>query len=582
MTVPLEFPPTVLREYAVLADGERGAVIGPHGDVVWLCVPRWDSDAVFSTLIGGAGVYAVSPVGRYVWGGHYEDGSLIWRSRWVTTDATTECREAMAFPGAPGTAVLLRRVIATDGPARVRVVLDLRAGFGKQRMRELHRDDEGVWSARAGSVRLRWSGGERAEPSGDAGLSLDLHLAPGTHHDLVLELSEEPLGDRVQPEIAWQATEQAWSDAVPGLGEVIGRRDARHAYAVLRGLTSSGGGMVAAATTSLPERAEAGRNYDYRYVWIRDQCYAGQAVAADGAHPLLDDAVRFVAQRLLADGPRLAPAYRVDGARVPDERRLTHLSGYPGGADRVGNWVNEQFQLDSFGEALLLFAAAASRDRLESEHWKAVETAVAAVEQRWREPDAGLWEIDNRRWAHSRLTCAAGLRAVARWGATTTQAAAWSSLADAIVADTAADCLHPSGRWQRSPEDDKVDAALLLPAIRGAVPTDDPRSVATLAAVLADLVRDDYVYRFRQDPRPLSEAEGAFLLCGYLAALAAKQQGRDVQARGWYERGRAACGPSGLYAEEYDVVQRQLRGNLPQAFVHALLLECSVRLATHP
>ena len=102
---------------------------------------------------------------------------------------------------------------------------------------------------------------------------------------------------------------------MPQLGDTIAPRDARHAYAVLRGLTSSGGGMVAAATMSLPERAAQGRNYDYRYVWIRDQCYAGQAVAADGPHPLLDDAVRFVAQRLLEDGPKLKPAYTITGGR---------------------------------------------------------------------------------------------------------------------------------------------------------------------------------------------------------------------------------------------------------------------------
>jgi hypothetical protein len=113
--------------------------------------------------------------------------------------------------------------------------------------------------------------------------------------------------------------------------------------------------MVAACTTSLPEHTRQGRNYDYRYAWIRDQCYAGQAVAKHGAHPLMDDAVRFVTERLLTDGSQLTPAYTVDGGPVPDQRRL-QLAGYPGGSDIVGNWVNQQFQLDAFGEALLLFA----------------------------------------------------------------------------------------------------------------------------------------------------------------------------------------------------------------------------------
>ena len=133
--------------------------------------------------------------------------------------------------------------------------------------------------------------------------------------------------------------------------------------------------------------------------------------------------------------------------------------------------------------------------------------------------------------------------------------------------------MHAEGRWQRSPTDQQVDASLLLPAIRGGIPPDDPRSLATLKAVARDLTQDGYCYRFRPDQRPLGEAEGAFLLCGFLMALAWSQQGDVVRAARWFERNRAACGPAGLVSEEFDVRQRQLRGNLPQAFVHAALLE---------
>src|SRR4051812_2256502 len=189
----------------------------------------------------------------------------------------------------------------------------------------------------------------------------------------------------------------------PGWATAPAPHAPRRSYAVLRGLTSIGGGMVAAATTSLPERADAGRNYDYRYVWIRDQCYAGQAVAAAGAHPLLDDAVAFVADRLRADGKRMAPAYTTTADPVPDQRHLD-LPGYPGGYDIIGNWVNTHSQPDALGEGLLLFAAAAKHARLDTQHWSAAETAAAAIAARWQEPDAGIWEIDNRAWTHSRLT----------------------------------------------------------------------------------------------------------------------------------------------------------------------------------
>jgi hypothetical protein len=576
------FPPHVLRDYALIADGERGGLVGPRGDIVWMCAPQWHSDAVFAALIGGPGIYAITPASRFVWGGYYEDGTLIWRSRWITEGGIIECREALARPAASHRVVVLRQVIARECAAHVDVALDPRAGFGQHGLRSLSRDDHGAWTGRAGELFLRWSGevaGAKVHRAGEqARLTVSLTVPPGQSRDLVLELSCAPLP--AQPPDAsalWHTTHAQWAGEAPPLEGSIATRDARQAHLVLRGLTSSSGGMVAAATTSLPERAEEGRNYDYRYAWIRDQCYAGQAAAAAGAYPLLDGAVRFVAGRLHADGPTMAPAYTVDGGRVPDQRRLD-LPGYPGGFDLVGNWVNRQFQLDALGESLLLLAAAARHDRLESGGWRAAEIAAGAIAQRWQEDDAGIWEIDDRAWTHSRLTCVAGLRAAARSGTSQAQAADWSGLADVILADTAARAVHPSGRWQRSPDDSAMDAALLLPPIRGAIAADDPRTLQTLHAYLTELTEDDYGYRFRHDERPLGAAEGAFVLCGFIVALALHQQGHEVEATRWFERNRAACGSPGLYSEEYDVAERQLRGNLPQAFVHALLLECAVRL----
>ncbi len=568
----------VLREYALLADGHRGIVVGPRGDFAWLCLPQWDGEAVFSSLVGGPGVYVVSPADTdFVWGGSYEDGTLIWRSRWITAeDSVVECREALRLPADPERAVVLRRISCLRGRARVRAVLDAQADFGAHQMSEISRSGD-VWTARTGGVALRWSGaGEATRRQG--ALTLDLDLEAGDEHDLVLELSTGSLPEEApDAALSWAETEQVWAESVPQPEVSIAPRDARHAYAVLRGLTLPGGGMVAAATTSLPERAETSRNYDYRFSWIRDQCFAGQAIAADGPHPLLDDAVSFVSARLLEDGANLTPAYTIGGEAIPPQRRLD-LPGYPGADVRVGNWVRDQFQLDAFGEALLLFGAAARHDRLDAQHWRAAEAAVAAIEKRWQDPGAGVWEVNNDRWAHSRLICAAGLRAMAR-SAPLRQAAAWESLADTLVSDASNDSLHPDGRWQRSPTDDRVDASLLLPAIRGAVPAEDPRSRATLNAVRDDLGSDYFLYRFRHDERPLSAAEGAFVMCGFDMALALHQVGEEAEALRWFERNRTACGPPGLFSEEYDVNQRQMRGNLPQAFVHALMFESARRLA---
>jgi alpha,alpha-trehalase len=575
--------PHVLREYALLADGERGIVVGPRGDYVWMCFPGWDSAGIFSSLIGGSGAYAITPQERCVWGGYYEPRSLIWRSRWVTDEATIECREALALPSDPDRAVILRRVLAREGTARVNVVLNPRGDFGESPMGKLAKRDDGVWTSELEEIGMCWTGGQDAEPRADGhrgkALMLSLTLREGESHDFVLVLARKG-SDREppDPDWAWQGAEAEWHERIPDFERTVAPRDARHAYAVLAGLTSSRGGMVAAATTSLPERARGGRSYDYRFAWIRDQTYAGQAVARAGPFPLMDDAVRFVAERLLQDGEQLKPAYTIAGGRVPDQRRLS-LPGYPGGTDIVGNWVNKQFQLDAFGEALLLFAAAAGHDHLEADGWRAAEVAVEAIAKRWREPDvdAGIWEIEPDAWTHSRLICAAGLRQIAGCRPAGEQAARWVSLADEIVSDTAAHALHYTGRWQRSPSDERADAALLLAAIRGAVPAEDPRSIATLRAVQEELTEDGYCYRFQPDARPLGEAEGAFLLCGFMMALAYGQRGDHVAAARWFERNRAACGPPGLCSEEFDVRQRQLRGNLPQAFVHALLLECAVQ-----
>jgi alpha,alpha-trehalase len=289
-----------LREYALIADGERGALVGPRGDIAWMYAPQWHSDAVFATLVGGAGCYTVTPADpRHVWGGYYEDGSLIWRSRWITTDGVIECREALAYPGDAGTAVLLRRIQAIDIPARVRVRLDVRAGFGRHAMTSLECGT--AWTGRAGPLYLRWSGGQAAAVCPDGGLALELTVAPGDRHDFVLELSRQPLrAGPVAAEGTWRATEAAWARELPAFADSLAPRPSRHSYAVLAGLTSGSGAMVAAVTTSLPERAEAGRNYEYRYAYL-------------------------------------------------------------GGSARVGSWVDKQFQLDALGEALLESAARLAR-----------------------------------------------------------------------------------------------------------------------------------------------------------------------------------------------------------------------------
>ncbi|MBO8192486.1 glycoside hydrolase family 15 protein [Streptomyces oryzae] len=584
--------PWALRDYAFLGDGERGALISPRGELVWLCAPHWDSDAVFSQLIGGPGQYTVRPADNWqVSGGFYENGTLVRVSRWVTSQAVFVTREALALPTDPERLVLLRQVSVESGPssgAGVRLVLDPRPGFGQAEPGGWQRSEERfgpadtapVWTTSGGGLRLRWTGAPEARPDADGALRGTFTLREGERRDLVLEISTERAvgAGSLEPHGLWEETLRRWRQMVPDCDGLLAPRDARKAYAVLHGLTSSAGGMVAAATTSLPEHAGEGRNYDYRYAWLRDQSYAGIAVAAHGPHPLLDSAVDFVTARVLADGEALRPAYTVTGEAVPAERSLG-LSGYPGGSDRVGNQAGRQFQLDTFGEVLQLYAAAARHGHLENRDVRrAAEVAVTAVEHNWQRPEAGLWELEERWWTHSRLSVVTGLRALAAQ-LPERAAARPRALAEEVLAATRARCLRPDGVWGRAADDPKVDAASLLPLARGCLAEDDPSAARTVAAVQQELAEDGYVYRFRHDGRPLAAAEGAFLLCGFMMALVTDRLGDRPAAYRWFERNRAAYGPPALYAEEFDVEQRQLRGNLPQAFVHALLLESAVRLA---
>lgn len=565
-----------LRDYAFVADGERGGLIGPQGDMSWLCFPRWDSPAVMSGLLGGGGGYHVHPDGRFVGGGWYEERTLIWVQRWITEDAEVESRSAFSLPGRHESLTILRTLTVLRGSADLDIALDVRAGFDRHKLRQATYDGTS-WRARSDNVHVLWSGiGPDVEQTPGGALTAKPTLREGATLDLALVLSLDAEVETPDCSELWAATRDGWRRRVPDRKSRVTTRDSQHAYAVLSGLTADTGGTVAAATLGLPEKAGGGRSFDYRYVWIRDLCYVGQAVALGDDLALLDDAVRFVTARIEQYGEHLAPAYRIDGSPVPAEQPL-ELAGYPGGGGGViGNWVNRQFQLDAWGEVLLLLAAADGRDRLGSDGWQAAEKATEVIAARWQEDDAGIWELEPAPWTHSRLMCAAGLRTIARRPSALYNAGRWAALADEIVADTSRTSLHRTGRWQRSPEDPRVDAALLLAGLRGAVAADDPRTLATLEAVLQQLTHDGYAYRFRYGDSPLGRTEGAFLLCAFLVSEALEQQGRYEESARWYERTRAACGTPGLFTEELDVQQRQLRGNLPQAFVHAMLLRMTL------
>src|SRR5699024_4635270 len=228
-----------------------------------------------------------------------------------------------------------------------------------------------------------------------------------------------------------------------------------------------------------------------------------QAVAKLGPNPLLDAALRFITDRILEDGEELKPAYRVDGGPVPQQHDIG-LPGYPGGSSIAGNWIGEQFQLDTFGEALNLYASAAQYDILDASCWQAVRLCRDIIENHWQQPDAGIWELHDAYWTHSRLSCVAGLRSI------TTQmdsgeAASFEALADTIMAEISTSCVREDGAWAQRSDASGPDAALLLPLVRGATGMDDPRASATLRAIRNELNKDGHIYRFQHGAKPLGQ-----------------------------------------------------------------------------
>jgi alpha,alpha-trehalase len=568
-----------IRDFAFIADGNRGALIGPNGDVSWMCFPGWSDPAVFAKLLDPKGIFDIYPVDHFVTGGHYEESSLIWHSRWVTHHAILESRDALAYPSTPERAILLRRVVALEGGGDVVIEFAPAADYGRRALKGWRRNGD-VFVARAGALATRLvvpSSVEVISSSGADGLAFHLKVMPGECFDFVAEFSSGATNSDgpLDAEELWHATEATWRGSVPPCTGVTAAPDVRRSLAVLRGMTGDHGGTVAAATTSLPERDGSDRNYDYRFCWVRDTCYVGQAGAAiAGGEAILDDAVRWVGNRLREAGTHTSPAYLGNGDPIFPPEKL-NLPGYPGGTDVVGNRVREQFQLDLFGDSLLLFARAASAGRLDLEGWRAAEIALDAIEQHWDEPEAGIWELQPNRWTQSRLICVAGLRAISYSDAPAAWSARAFSLADHLLDQTNATSLHPSGRWQRAPNDDRVDAALLLAEIRGALLPSDPRSAMTRDCIAQELVKDHYLYRYKDPGDELGDGEGAFLICNFWMALAQFGAGASVESARWFERGRSAMSTTGLFSEEFDTGQHQLRGNLPQAFVHATLVEAA-------
>jgi GH15 family glucan-1,4-alpha-glucosidase len=351
------------------------------------------------------------------------------------------------------------------------------------------------------------------------------------------------------------------------------------------------GGIVAAPTTSLPERLGGSRNWDYRYCWVRDATLTLEALLIGEYHQEATRWRQWLLRTLAGDPNSMQIMYGVAGERRLTELELEWLPGYAASTPvRTGNAAHAQLQLDVYGELTdVLWQSSRSGAELGADTWSLVLLLLDALEDRWREPDEGIWEVrgPRRHFTHSKVMCWVAFdRAVqiAEHGGYDAPIERWRKVRDDVHAEVCARGYNDRlGHFVQSYDSEALDASLLMIPIVGFLPGDDPRVVSTIDAIRVRLTEHGFVMRY--DPTDASvdgigEKEGVFLPCSFWMVEALTLAGRRHDARKLFERLLRVANDLGLYAEEYDPAERRLLGNFPQAFTHLALVAAAHTL--HP
>jgi GH15 family glucan-1,4-alpha-glucosidase len=579
-----------IEDYGLIGDLQTAALVGRDGSIDWLCLPRFDSAACFAALLDDerAGRWLLAPTG----GGtctrrRYRGHSLVLDTEWDTPEGTVRVTDLMPVRGeAPD---VVRIVECLSGRVTLRTDLRLRFDHGHVL----------PWLRRAGADRVAVAGPDAVwlrTPASlaerDGGWSGEFTVRAGERVPFVLTHAASwlPRPRPVDPDRALAATEQFWADWIRRC-EYHGRWDdaVRSSLVVLKGLTyAPTGGIVAAATTSLPEELGGSRNWDYRYTWLRDATFTLQALLGTGyvreAEAWRDWLLRAVA----GDPARLRIMYSLDGSRRMPEHELPWLSGYEGSRPvRVGNAAADQFQLDVWGEVLqgLHLARQAGLDTTD-DAWAVQRRLLDFLEGAWDRPDNGLWEVrgPRRHFVHSKVLAWAGLDsavdAVQRLGLDG-PVDRWRALRDRIHADVCARGYDAErGTFTQSYGSRQLDAALLLIPRVGFLDWSDPRVAGTVDAVRRELSEDGLLRRYPEGSDDgLPGAEGAFLACSFWLVDALAGTGRRDEAVRLFERLLDLRSDLGLLAEEYDTAAGRQVGNTPQAFSHVGLVNAARHLS---
>jgi GH15 family glucan-1,4-alpha-glucosidase len=581
-------------DYGLIGDTRTAALVASDGAIDWLCAPHFDSDPVFGRLVGGsaAGTFRVGPASSAtLFTRRYRPGSATLETIWNADGAQLTLVEGMVGEIAgrllPAT-MLVRRLTARGGSVDVTIEFDPRIGEAHRSPRAVRRGARLVCSRNSLAVALE----TRPDIGIQAGRSTSARLEPDRPLTLVLALAHrEPLV-YVDPDAAWEALkadEQRWRAWTEEIDTEIPFRDpVVRSLLTLRLLTySPSGAPVAAPTTSLPEELGGIRNWDYRFTWPRDASIGvGTFLGAGKKH----EAGMFLGWLLHAsrlDRPRLPVLLTLHGKHPRPERTL---DGWPGYADsrpvRVGNGAADQHQLDGYGWVLdAAWLITRAGQPLSSEAWRAVRGFADRVCDRWREPDAGIWEIrgDPQHHVHSKLMAWLALDRALRIADTRRlskrRRQRWRVERD-FIAEQVRDHGFRDSRnsYTRSYGSDELDAAILILPLLG-LDQDGHRVRDTVDAIQRDLgAGGSLLYRYRPGSDGLPGSEGAFLPCAFWLVQALAKTGRVDEAVERFGALLQLATPLGLYAEEMDPASQEHLGNFPQALTHAALVQAALAL----
>jgi GH15 family glucan-1,4-alpha-glucosidase len=594
-----------IAEYGLLADCTSAALVDRDGSIDWLCLPHYDSPAVFARILDpDAGHWSITPAGPATSERRYLPGSLVIETTFHTPSGTVRLVDAMAFEqgqrghdlGRGALHELLRLVEGVSGSVELELELAPRPEYGL--VRPLFRQEDGGGRTFGGNP-IAVSAGVPVQIE-DSTMRARFTVRAGERVGFGLRwasaVSERPVAcppelvsARIEDTVAGWASWESEHDVYDGPN----RDRIRFSTRVLKGLTfRPTGAIVAAPTCSLPEGVGGERNWDYRYSWIRDASLTLEALYIGACSDEAEEFVSFMTSSAggLASGGALQIMYGIRGEHDLSERELPHLRGWRESRPvRVGNGAWNQTQLDVYGE--LLNALHLYHERLGELHPEIQRFAASLADtaaRRWRETDAGMWEMrgEPRHHLSSKVLCWAALDRAVELAPRLGEHARleeWAAERDRIrEAILTQGWSERAQAYAQSFGSDELDAAQLLMPILGFLPATDPRMRSTIEAIARELTEDGLVLRYRSgdglNADGLSGEEGTFVICSFWLVSALAMAGEVERAERLFEQLAGYANDLGLLAEEIDTATGEQLGNFPQAFSHIGLITAAAEL----